>query len=214
MSKNPFKLTRFEIGGLSGSNCYLLVDSETNDGYIFDPGFDDPRLYDFIKDNKINLKKILLTHGHYDHIGAVQKLKDLTGAEVVISKKDAKYLENPDLNLSNFSGNIIELEPADVLVEDGDKINLKDDYNLTVLETPGHTPGSICFLGDGYMISGDLIFQDSIGRTDFEEGNYPDMVNSLKRIMQLPDSTLILPGHGEITSIEREKRYNPFLKSL
>lgn len=215
MSKKPLRIVQFVLGNpmVMTANCFLVYDEDTKDAAVFDPGFEDDRLLGFIEDNDLKLNKILLTHGHFDHIGGIKQLKDATGAEVVVSEPDSEMLVNPNINLSTDFGEPGEAyDPADIIVKDGDKIEIIPDTFVEVIETPGHTPGSICFLGDGYLVAGDVLFEGSIGRTDFPGGSYSDMMKSLNKLIQLPEDTLVLPGHNRTTTIGKEKRTNPFLR--
>lgn len=207
------QIIRFEVGGMGGSNAYLLWDPETKDAVIIDPGYPDERYEQVIKENDLNVNKILLTHGHIDHIGGVKQLKELTNAPVYIPEKDADFLTNSSLNLSPMFGipGGLVFDPADVVVKDGDVIEVSPNYSLTVMELPGHTPGSSAFVGDGLAFVGDVLFKGSIGRTDFAHGSHPDMMESLSRLTALPDDYTVLPGHGDITTILAEKTTNPFL---
>lgn len=207
------QIVKFEVGGFGGSNAYLLWDDETKDAVIIDPGYPDERFEQVIKENGLNVNKILLTHGHFDHIGGVQQLRDLTNAPVYIPEKDADFLTTSSLNLSGMAGmpGGLEFDPAEVLVKDGDVIEISPNLSLTAIELPGHTPGSTAFVGDGFVVVGDVLFKGSIGRTDFPNGSYADMMDSLQRLTQLPDDYTVLPGHGDITTILSEKTTNPFL---
>lgn len=213
MSETPLKMAKLELGSsMNPANCYVLWNEDTKEAFVFDPGFDDDRLFNFLKQNNLTVNKIFLTHGHYDHIGGVERLRNETGAEVVISKADADYLMDAQKNMSAFVGlKPIEFKPAEIVVSQGDEIEVAPGKYLTVLETPGHTDGSICYVGDGFVVSGDLIFEGSIGRTDFPTGNFAKMCHSLKNLSELGDDTIIFPGHGNITTVGHEKKYNPFL---
>lgn len=202
-----------EMPQYGGANSYVIYDEDTKDAVVFDPGSSrDPRIEQFLDENDLNLDKIILTHGHYDHIDGVEKLKEKTGAKVYIPEGDKDFLTKPSLNLSAMIGmpDLI-LEPADVIVKEGDTIELTPGNEVTVIETPGHTPGSASFIGDGFVIVGDVLFQGSIGRTDFPGSSYSDMINSLDKLLQLDDDVVVLSGHGNPTTIGQERKYNPFL---
>lgn len=212
MKENNIKISKFQIGDTMTSNVYIVWDQNTKQAVIIDPGFDDQNILDIINDLDLKVEKILLTHGHFDHIGGLQKLLDLTDAEVYISEKDSDFLKDPNLNLSIQAGfPAISIDTPVIKVKNGDKIELLPDLDVTVLETPGHTPGSICFVGDHMIFSGDVLFEGSIGRTDFPGGSIEEMSESLGKLLQFNDNTVILPGHGPATTIARERKYNPFL---
>ncbi len=205
------QIVKFEVGPMA-SNAYLLWDEDTKDAVLVDPGYDDPRFMELIQKHGLKLNKILLTHGHFDHIGGLNKIREATGAKVYIPESDASCLTDPAKNLSTMVGGpLLQSEPADVLMKDGDTLEISPAHKLTVIETPGHTQGSACFVGEDFIISGDTLFQGSIGRTDFPGGDYATMMRSLEKLMTYGDDMRVLPGHGDITTIGSERRSNPFL---
>lgn len=197
--------------GIYGTNCYILS-YDSKESVIIDPGGDAEILQKYINDSKLNIKYILLTHGHFDHIGAVKELKQSTNAKVCIHKDDVKMIQNPTLNLScHFKDNII-LDPPDIILENGQKISL-GDKKLKIIHTPGHTPGGISILTDQLLFTGDTLFAGSIGRTDFPNGDYDALIRSIKNNICILDTNLkILPGHGPESSLGTEIKSNPFLK--
>jgi hydroxyacylglutathione hydrolase len=208
------KVTRLEVGIL-GTNCYLLQDSDTGDAYIIDPGSEAPKILDTANASGLTCLGILCTHGHMDHVGAVGKVAEATGASVFISEQDAGILAGSAQGLSNRLGSLFVSKPREVeLIKGGDTLSLGED-TIEVLSTPGHTVGSLSFLvGDG-IFCGDLIFQGSIGRTDLKGGSLPDLLNAVSReVWVLPDETKIYPGHGPVTTVGVEKETNPFLRNL
>ncbi|NLC54230.1 MAG: MBL fold metallo-hydrolase [Firmicutes bacterium] len=203
------RLQQFVLGELE-VNSYLLWDEETLEAVCFDPGGPPQAIVAELTQKKLGLKYILLTHGHYDHIGGVNELKANTNAMVAIHAADAEMLANPDLNLSAVFGRQIVIKP-DQLLADGDVLCLGAQM-LKINHTPGHTPGGISVATLGLLFSGDTLFAGSIGRTDLPGGDQATLDNSLRRLVQLPDETRVFPGHGPETTIGREKHRNPFLK--
>lgn len=180
--------------GMYMSNCYILGSESTREGLVIDPGDQAKDILNNIESLGLNIKLILLTHGHIDHIGAVAQVKEATRAQVAIHASDSAALSRPDR-----------------LLNDGDMIDLAD-IHLKVLHTPGHTSGSVCFLGDGIVFTGDTLFYMSVGRTDLGGGNQRLLIKSInKKLMTLPEKTVAYPGHGPETTIKREKSGNPFL---
>ncbi|MDI6603543.1 MAG: MBL fold metallo-hydrolase [Thermoanaerobacteraceae bacterium] len=200
------------VVGLFQSNCYIITNTNSKESVVIDPGEMIPSLIDYIQANKYKLKYILLTHGHLDHIGGVEELREKTGAPVAISSYDAEMLYDPELNLSAMGYGEIKVKPADILLNDGDILYI-GDIKIEVLHTPGHTPGGISFKIDNILFTGDTLFKGSIGRTDFPGGNYEEIINSIKdKLLTQDDNTIIYPGHGEVSTIGYEKIHNPFLK--
>lgn len=198
--------------GVMGANCYILSCPETKKAVVIDPGDEGDRIQSLVLEKGYHVEYILLTHGHFDHIGAVAELRDAFGAKVGIHANDAEMLTDGQKNLSTYMGSAIEMQPADFLLEDGQTITF-GNMTLTVLATPGHSLGGVCFLTPEGLISGDTLFAGSIGRTDFPGGSLEQLLDGIKqKLMVLPEETRVFPGHGEATIIGREKRANPFLK--
>ncbi len=192
-----------------GTNTYLLTDEEKN-SVIIDPDADAGRLGRHIDKNGYTLQGILLTHGHYDHTSSVLRLKEKYGCKIYAAEKEKELLADSRQNLSCFIGDDREIE-ADVLVEEGDTISI-GTMEFKVLETPGHTVGSICFIIENYLISGDTLFLGSCGRTDFATGSWEEIQHSLRRLSRLNEDYVVLPGHGPKTTLNHEKLTNPFMK--
>lgn len=192
-------------------NTYVAYD-ETKKGFIVDPGGFSQVLADYIKENEVEIEYIILTHGHGDHIGGVKAFMDLyPNAKLVAYKDERELLQDPMKNVSReLSGTPVTLE-ADIYVSDGDTLKV-GDTTLTFIHTPGHTKGGMSIVGPGFVFSGDTLFRGSIGRTDFYGGSFPEIMKSIKeRLFLLPDDTVVYPGHMEPTTIEYEKRNNPFV---
>ena len=200
------------LTGLLSVNTYLAYDEKTNEGFIVDPGGYSRKLADDIKEAGVDIKYIILTHGHGDHIGGVEQHKaELSGAKVVAHEIEAEMLGNPTLNVSvECCGRPVAFE-ADIYVKDRDTLKV-GDIELTFIHTPGHTTGGMSIYVDKHIFSGDTLFRRSIGRTDFWGGDFRTIINSIKdRLFVFPDETIVLPGHMGPTTIGEEKRGNPFV---
>ncbi|SDH93258.1 MBL fold metallo-hydrolase [Desulfosporosinus hippei] len=198
--------------GAMGANCYLFSCAESKNAVVIDPGADGKRIYRWILEKGLKVEYILLTHGHIDHIGAVDELRELLGdVKVGIHEGDAGMLTDGKKNLSSYFGPGLALQKADLLLGDGQELMIGKEQ-LKVIATPGHSPGSVCFLCSDGLISGDTLFAGSIGRTDFPGGSMDQLLSGVKnKLLLLPENTRVFPGHGEETSIGEEKRDNPFL---
>lgn len=193
------------------ANCYIVFDDETKEGMVIDPGDEGERIYQEIEKNNLHVKYIVDTHGHGDHIGANQYLKEKTQAELLIHLEDAPMLTDAAKNLSIYMGYQINKPAADRMLKDGDILEIGKE-KFTVLHTPGHTRGGICLYSGDICFTGDTLFQYSIGRTDFPGGSYEEIINSIKsKLLTLDDETIVFPGHGPKTTIGNEKKNNPFL---
>lgn len=199
-----------KVGSLS-TNCYIIASDKLN-AIVIDPGAEADKIMQVINENNLHLKKIILTHGHFDHIGAISALKQKTGAEVYIHQNDEKALSDSKLNLSSFlSLPGVESVKADVILYDGDKITL-DNIKLTVLHTPGHTKGSIVLIGDGCLYCGDTLFKGECGRTDLIGGDYGEMLSSLLKISKIEGNYITLSGHGESSNLNYERKNNQYMR--
>ena len=207
MTVNPF-----------GENMYILWDEASHDAVVVDPGMmrDGERdmVTKFIEDNKLNVKHVLLTHLHVDHITSARWLADKTGADVCGSALDNQLGQELPEQVAHFRINV-EVEPltVDRNLADGDTIQLGDE-TIQVLHVPGHSPGGLAFYlpESALLISGDTIFNGSVGRTDLWGGDMAQLINSIReKILPLPDETVIASGHGPTTTVADEKRFNPFL---
>jgi hydroxyacylglutathione hydrolase len=198
-----------------GSNTYLAVNQETSEAVLIDAGASASDVLDYLKSNNLELKAILLTHGHPDHLLSLKEVADATGAPSYLHPSDAQMLEYIPPVLLNMLG-LEELGLPDEFIplEDGQELELAG-MNFKVLYTPGHSEGSVCFLTDGVLFAGDLVFHGSIGRTDFPGGSMDTLVRSVKdKVFTLPNETRILPGHMDATVVGWEKRTNPFLLGI
>lgn len=199
--------------GYLQANCYIVWTDDSNDTVIIDPGGSSEDIIGFIAANKLNPVAIVNTHGHADHIGANEILKDEYRCPIMIHEDDADYLTNATLNLSMMIGfiNSSVSPPADRLLKQGDVIHV-GSASLAVIHTPGHTPGGICLFDGKHLFSGDTLFAGGIGRTDFPGGSYNQLMESIRsKLMVLPDDTEVYPGHGTTTTIGDERSSNPFI---
>ncbi len=198
--------------GLLQVNCYIIGDEETKEAVVIDPGGDEEDILNVLKYQQLNLKYIIDTHGHFDHVDANQPLKAATGAQIAIHEADALMLSQPSNEAMFFTGNRLRLSQADLILREDDIINF-GKYRLKVLHTPGHTPGGISLVMEEhpYVYVGDLLFAGSIGRTDFPGGSFDDLINAVRtKIFPLGDHYTVYPGHGPVTTVGQEKKYNPF----
>lgn len=196
--------------GLIKANTYIIHNGK--DAAIIDPGGNEKRILTTLQEHNLNLVQILLTHGHFDHIGAVAALKAATGAKIYIHTADAAMLNNDELNLSVTFRTSVRPSYADVLLIDKDTIETPAGTVL-VLHTPGHTKGGVCYLIENVIFTGDTLFAGSIGRTDFPGGSYEELITSIKNQLFVLDKDYTLyPGHEESTTLLTEKRTNPFLE--
>lgn len=206
------RITNLPSGALQ-ANTYLAVDEKTNEGFIVDPGGYNKVLTKEVRDNDVNIKYIILTHGHSDHICGVNEHKaEFPDAKIVAYKDEEAMLENPNLNQSPGFG-VPYSTKADILVSDGDELKV-GDVTLKFIHTPGHTEGGMCiYVKEAKaLFSGDTLFHQSIGRTDFPGGSYKEIMDSIrKKLFLLPDDTNVFPGHMGMTSIGFEKENNPFV---
>lgn len=187
------------------TNVYIVVSQ--NEAMVIDPGGESNKIIDKLNELNANLKYIVLTHCHSDHIGAVTDLQKIKGGEVLISEEDGKAVNNPIRNLAPFMGSKLEKIKVDRFLSEGNKIELGDE-EFKIIETPGHTKGGICIYSEKQKIlfSGDTIFKGTYGRTDLPSSSYQDMKNSIQKLMKLPDDINVYPGHGILTTIKDEKK--------
>ncbi|MCC8127351.1 MAG: MBL fold metallo-hydrolase [Clostridiales bacterium] len=207
---SDLRIQTLVLGAVS-TNCYVLYHNQTKRAVIVDPADEAERIRRKCEELALRPEAILLTHGHFDHIMAVEDVKRLYGCEVWAGWKEEKMLLDPALNLTGYQGMKQVSIRADHPVRDNEVISLIG-FDWKVLETPGHTAGSVCYYieSEEILLSGDTLFEGSLGRTDFPTGSSAEIVRSIRdRLLVLPEDTMVYPGHGDPTVIKYEKKYNP-----
>ncbi len=184
--------------GAYQTNCYLLWQADRNDCIVIDPGYEPARILQAVEEKNKQIAAILLTHGHFDHVGGVRALAAETGCRVYLHEKELSLPEGMT------DGPLYYTDLYGAAVEEA-------GLRLKVMETPGHTPGSVCLRIDDIIISGDTLFAGSCGRTDFPGGSWTEIYQSLKKLAALEGNFRVYPGHGGATTLEEERKYNPYM---
>lgn len=193
------------------TNCYIVCAAESKTCAVIDPGYFPERILSFLADKGLGLDAILLTHGHFDHVGAVKALVEATGCRLWMKESDYTQRSNPQ---NDFLYPIHDCDFCEVsFCEEGEKIRAGGAV-FTVMETPGHTWGSVCYLCEDAIFSGDTLFAGSCGRTDLPGGDYGTIVLSLERLAELQGDYTVYPGHGSATTLAQERMYNPYMRTL
>ncbi|MBO0959511.1 MBL fold metallo-hydrolase [Neobacillus sp. MM2021_6] len=210
------KWQQIPLGALQ-TNCYLVENSDRT-CLIFDPGGEGNKLIHLLQERKLKPVAIILTHAHFDHIGAVNVVREAYKIPVYVHKQEEKWLGDPALNGSQMFMHVepIRVNPADHIIKNEGTMKI-GDFEFDVSHTPGHSPGSVSFYfeKDGFVISGDALFQGSIGRTDLPGGNNAQLLKSIHdKLLTLPEETYVLSGHGAVTTIGEEMDSNPFLNGF
>ena len=199
--------------GLLGCNCSILGDEVSGEAVVVDPGYDIPRIVAALAKHKLTVTKILVTHAHIDHIASAIELKAISGAPIVYSQADLPLVAMMDQQAGMFGLPVPKVLPPDHSPADGEMVGV-GGIQGNVLFTPGHSEGSLCLYvaHEGLLLAGDTLFAGGVGRTDFPGGNTGKLLASIReRLFTLPDDTVVVPGHGEMTTIGVERRTNPFL---
>ena len=192
------------IAGIYEEVAYIVMDEDTKDAFIVDPGGNGELIEAEVKALDADIKYILLTHGHFDHVGAVEYIADKFNVPFYISKEDEEWISKDNYVFGN-------LRKADGYLSEGDSLKI-GNKDVKVISTPGHTPGGLCFLVGKDLFTGDTLFRGSVGRTDFPGGNSADLISSIKeKLVPLEDDIRVYPGHGDSSTIGFEKEINPYL---
>jgi len=197
------------------SNSYLVFDSELKEGVIIDAGDEAEKILRLVREHGVKVSGIYLTHGHFDHVLALRELKESLGCGFYIHKADEAILASAPSDAKLFLGiDVLPPPRPDGWLFDGQVIGV-GRYSMRVIHTPGHTPGSVCFLVERYVFTGDTLFAGSIGRSDLSGGDFQQLLSSIKsKLMTLPDDFVIYPGHGPSSTMGVERRMNPFLRDF
>lgn len=191
--------------GVYAANCFILMDEDTKETAVIDPGGDSEDLIKAVNEMDAKVKYILLTHGHTDHTGAAVQLQEEYNVPIYISEKDYRMMENGEYIYGDVIGKV------DKFLNEGDTFKI-GSIEIKCIHTPGHTPGGICFMVEDVVFTGDTLFAGSIGRTDLAGGDFDAIISNIKnKLMILPDNITVFPGHGPQSSIGRERVHNPFL---
>ncbi|MBE5964886.1 MAG: MBL fold metallo-hydrolase [Lachnospira sp.] len=205
-------IVKRDILGMIGTNCYYIYDEESKKAIVIDPADNYAKLLATLNKLEIAPVAVLLTHGHFDHIMAADKLRTEYGIKVYIGEHEADVVTNPNLNLSAAMAVPASVKP-DVLVKDNEVLDI-EGITIKAIHTPGHTKGGMCYYlpKENVVFTGDTLFYESVGRTDFPTSSTSQLVRSIKdKLFELPDETICYPGHGDSTQIAYEKENNPFI---
>jgi len=192
-------------------NCFVVACQRTREAMVIDPGDDGPRILQLAESNGYQVKKIVNTHEHFDHISANQPVKEATGAVLMMHEADLPLLQNARNHAQAYGLTVSPSPDPDKFLNEGDVFSV-GEHSFSIFHVPGHSPGSICLLSDGHLFVGDVLFAGSIGRTDLPGGDFDALVEGVReKLFRLPAETIVHPGHGPDTTIGREKQMNPFV---
>jgi glyoxylase-like metal-dependent hydrolase (beta-lactamase superfamily II) len=197
------------VVGPLGANCYIIGDESTKQGIVIDPGDEPDRILELIEKEDLKISAIVCTHAHFDHIGVAGDIKKATGAKILLHKADVELYEGAKDQAAFWGYDVEDMPPPDGFLNEGDRVQV-GNLTFNVLHTPGHSQGGICLYGEGIVITGDTLFQGSVGRTDFLGGDIAKLKKSFWRLLSLPEDTIVLPGHGPETKVRIEKQENLF----
>jgi hydroxyacylglutathione hydrolase len=204
-------IKKLEVGPIM-ANCFILGCENTKEAAVIDPGDDADRILMTLAKENLTVKYLVNTHGHFDHVGANKRMKEVTSAPLAIHPEDVPMLSQLSRSAASFGLAADNSPEPDLLLNDGDTVAF-GDITLAVIHTPGHSRGGICLYTKGHLFAGDTLFAGSIGRTDLPGGDYDTLITSIKeKLLSLPDDTIVYTGHGPETTIANEKRMNPFLR--
>ncbi|MBG9791928.1 metal-binding protein [Paenibacillus dendritiformis] len=206
-----FRIQSYTLGPVQ-TNAYVLINEETKEAALIDPGMNPEPLLQGLQGLKVSA--VLLTHAHFDHIGGVDAVREAHGCPVYIHEREADWLTTPELNGSKMWPQVcapMAMKPAEHLLQDGQTLELIG-HTFQVMHTPGHSPGSVSFLHEKHLFSGDVLFRTSVGRTDLRDGDMNVLLQSIHgKLFPLGDDVTVYPGHGPVTTIGYEKEHNPFV---
>lgn len=204
-------MVRGIVVGVFQENAWIIGSRRTREAVAVDPGDEPEAILDLAKDLGVTIKLIVCSHAHVDHIMGVRGVKEATGAPFLLHGQDRPLMERGWQSAARWMGMEVSPPPPDGFVQDGDVVEV-EGVRLQVIHTPGHTPGSISLYTPGMLFSGDTLFRGSIGRTDLPGGDYQQIMQSItERLLQLPEETVVLPGHMQETTIRAERQTNPFV---
>jgi glyoxylase-like metal-dependent hydrolase (beta-lactamase superfamily II) len=206
------KIETIVVGPLQ-VNCYLLICEETGKAAVIDPGADSALIMQAVAAADCDVTHIINTHGHFDHIGANKRIKDATGADLLIHADDVQLLQQAGMHASVYGLTAEDSPLPDRLISVGEPLHV-GNLEIDIIHVPGHSPGSVCLHVGNHLIVGDVLFSESIGRTDLPGGDHQLLIQGIReKLLVLPDATIVHPGHGPDTSIGHEKIANPFISS-
>lgn len=202
------KIETIAVGPLQ-SNCYVVFDEKSRDAMVIDPGDDAPVILRAVRERDLRLLFLVCTHGHFDHVGVAGKIREATGAQIVLNREDLEIYRRAEGQAAFWGYRMDQPPDPDLFVVEEDYVRV-GDLSFMVYHTPGHSPGGICLYGHGVVFTGDTLFAGSVGRTDFHGGSIAELKNSFRRLMGFPPETMVLPGHGGSSTIGQEKVLNFF----